>query len=136
MAERNLLRLPGWQEPADILSSEFLSRKEILRALILQIKKDFASAGMPIKLLLGTTYTFESLRETLVHRFHNETATALFNLLYRIDVSEKQLREGMPTPGIDLALLAEVIIKRELQKVVLRMMYSSQTADDASDDTY
>ena len=39
-AERNLLLLPGWQEPADILSSEFLSRKEILRALILQIKKD------------------------------------------------------------------------------------------------
>lgn len=133
MAERALLRLPGWQEPADLLSTEFLSRKEVLRALILQLKKDFASAGMPIKLLLGKAYTFDDLREALLARFHNETATALFNLLYRIDVSEKQLREGMPTPGIDLGLLAEVIIKRELQKVVLRMMYSSQTADDASD---
>jgi hypothetical protein len=51
-------------------------------------------------------------------------ATAMFNLLYRVDVSEKQLKDGMPTPGIDPILVAELVIKRELQKVVLKKQYS------------
>jgi hypothetical protein len=48
----------------------------------------------------------------------------MFNLLYRVDVSEKQLKDGMPTPGIDPILVAELVIKRELQKVVLRKQYT------------
>jgi hypothetical protein len=56
--------------------------------------------------------------------FMQSGATAMFNLLYRVDVSEKQLKEGMPTPGIDPILVAELVIKRELQKVVLRKQYS------------
>jgi hypothetical protein len=116
-------RYPQLHDQANELAPYF-TQKDLLRELILQLKKDFASAGIPIKLLLTQKYSFDQLCTTLQLAFRERSAQQLFNLLYRIDVSEKQLREGMPTPGIDDRLFAEIIIKRELQKVVLRKRYS------------
>jgi hypothetical protein len=118
------LRIPQLQDQSSLLEPYF-GQKDLLRDLILQLKKDFNSAGVPVKLLLTRKYTFDELCETLQLSFRDKTAQQLFNVLYRIDVSEKQLYEGMPTPGIDDRLFAEIIIKRELQKVVLRKLYSS-----------
>ena len=118
------LRIPQLQDQSSLLEPYF-GQKDLLRDLILQLKKDFNSAGVPVKLLLTRKYTFDELCETLQLSFRDKTAQQLFNVLYRIDVSEKQLYEGMPTPGIDVRLFAEIIIKRELQKVVLRKLYSS-----------
>lgn len=120
------MRIPGLEEPEFELNQQFLSKKELLRALILQLRKDFNSAGIPIKLLLTRKYSFEELCEAVNEAFTNQSATTIFNLLYRVDISETQLRRGMPTPGIDPHLMAGLIIKRELQKVVLRSLYSSQ----------
>ncbi len=118
------LRLPTLQESGIQVDQEFLSQKELLRNLVLQIRKDFDSAGIPIKLLLNKRYSFNEMAFIVSEAFMQSGATAMFNLLYRVDVSEKQLREGMPTPGIDPILVAELVIKRELQKVVLRKQYS------------
>lgn len=118
------LRLPALNESGNQVDIEFLSQKELLRNLILQIRKDFDSAGIPIKLLLNKRYSFIEMSQIVSDAFMQSGATAMFNLLYRVDVSEKQLREGMPTPGIDPILVAELVIKRELQKVVLRKQYS------------
>ena len=117
-------RLPQLDEPGILVDAEFLSQKELLRNLILQIRKDFDSAGIPIKLLLNTKYSFSELAQIISDAFMQSGATAMFNLLYRVDVSEKQLKDGMPTPGIDPILVAELVVKRELQKVVLRKQYS------------
>jgi hypothetical protein len=117
-------RLPQLDEPGILVDAEFLSQKELLRNLILQIRKDFDSAGIPIKLLLNTKYSFSELAQIISDAFMLSGATAMFNLLYRVDVSEKQLKDGMPTPGIDPILVAELVVKRELQKVVLRKQYS------------
>lgn len=122
----NPLRLPALHESGNQVDQEFLSQKEILRNLILQIRKDFDSAGIPIKLSLNKRYSFIEMAQIVSDAFMQSGATAMFNLLYRVDVSEKQLREGMPTPGIDPILVAELVIKRELQKVVLRKQYSKQ----------
>jgi len=118
------LRLPTLQESGIQVDQEFLSQKELLRNLVLQIRKDFDSAGIPIKLLLNKRYSFNEMAFIVSEAFMQSGATAMFNLLYRVDVSEKQLYEGMPTPGIDPILVAELVIKRELQKVVLRKQYS------------
>jgi hypothetical protein len=75
-------------------------------------------------LLLNTKYSFSELAQIISDAFMQSGATAMFNLLYRVDVSEKQLKDGMPTPGIDPILVAELVVKRELQKVVLRKQYS------------
>ncbi|MFM2286229.1 MAG: hypothetical protein RLZZ543_1726, partial [Bacteroidota bacterium] len=42
--------------------------------------------------------------------------------------------EGMPTPGIDDRLFAEIIVKRELQKVVLRKLYSQSNPVSGDND--
>jgi len=118
------LRLPALNEPGNLVDTEFFSQKDLLRNLILQIRKDFESAGIPIKLLLNKRYSFVELAQIISDSFMQAGATAMFNLLYRVDVSEKQLKDGMPTPGIDPILVAELVIKRELQKVVLKKQYS------------
>ena len=118
------LRLPALNEPGNLVDTEFLSQKDLLRNLILQIRKDFESAGIQIKLLLNKRYSFAELAQIISDAFMLAGATAMFNLLYRVDVSEKQLKDGMPTPGIDPILVAELVIKRELQKVVLRKQYT------------
>jgi hypothetical protein len=117
-------RIPGLNDTGEALNQEFLSRKDLLRSLVLQIRKDFDSAGIPIHLLLNKKYSFEELNKLVSDAFMQAGATAMFNLLYRVDVSEKQLHQGMPTPGIDPDLVAALVIKRELQKVVLRKLYS------------
>lgn len=102
----------------------YFTDKGLLRELILQLNKDFSSAGVPLKLLLGRKYNFEELCLEIVHAFEVLPMQTIFNLLYRVDVSETQLKRGMPTNGIDFDLLVQLIVKRELQKVVIRKLYS------------
>ena len=122
-------RYPQLTDPASQLEPYFV-QKDLLRDLILQIRKDFESAGVPIKLLLSQKYSYDDLCSTMQSAFRDRSSQQLFNLLYRVDVSEKQLLEGMPTPGIDDRLFAEIIVKRELQKVVLRKLYSRNTPSE------
>jgi hypothetical protein len=117
------MRLPGLYESGDQVARDFLSDKILYRELILQLRKDFETSAIPIKLLLGKRYSFEELCQIIHDAFMKAGATAMFQLLYRVDISEQQLQKGMPTPGIDPMLVAELVVKRELQKVVLRKMY-------------
>jgi len=119
------MRLPQLNDNKDI-TSNYINHKDVLRSLILQLKKDFASAGIPIKLLITKKYTYEELCGVIRDAFLAQSAADMFNLLYRVDVSEHQLREGMPSPGLDVDLIAELVVKRELQKVVLRSIYSTE----------
>jgi hypothetical protein len=117
------MELPKLTDSKEVLA-EYISSKELLKTLILQIRKDFETAGIPIKLSLSKKYNFAQLADAVAENLSARSSHQLSNLLYRVDVSEKQLHEAMPTPGIDLQLFSEVIIKRELQKVVLRKLYS------------
>ncbi len=121
------LRLPGLFEAGDELSRDFLANKQLYRELILQLRKDFETSAIPIKILLGKRYSFAELSQLIHDAFMEAGATAMFQLLYRVDISEQQLKKGMPTPGIDPMLVAEMVIKRELQKVVLRKMYGQKS---------
>lgn len=117
------MRLPGLYDSGDLVSRDYLSEKALYRELILQLRKDFETSAIPIKLLLGKRYTFDELCQIIHDAFMQAGATAMFQLLYRVDISEQQLVKGMPTPGIDPMLVAEMVVKRELQKVVLRKIY-------------
>jgi hypothetical protein len=121
------LRLPGLYEAGEELARDFLSNKQLYRELILQLRKDFETSAIPIKILLGKRYAFDELCQLINDAFMEAGATAMFQLLYRVDISEQQLKKGMPTPGIDPMLVAEMVVKRELQKVVLRKMYGQKS---------
>ena len=114
--------------------SEYFTDKQILRLLVLQMNKDLASAGIPLKFLLTAKYGFDEMRMRLSRELEKLSMQQVFNFLYRVDISEQQLRRGMPTPGLDLDLFSELIIKRELQKVVLRKLYSNASAQAENED--
>jgi hypothetical protein len=120
------LELPQIYASAEQVSPYFTD-KSLLRELILQLNKDFRSAGIPIKLLLTKKYSYEDLCQTIKLAFDDLPLQSIFNLLYRVDVSETQLKKGMPTNGVDADLMVQLIVKRELQKVVIRKLYSSNS---------
>lgn len=55
---------------------------------------------------------------------HSKSQQTLFNLFYRIDLPESKIQNVLTSDGFDWNALAELILKRELQKVVLRRHFS------------
>jgi hypothetical protein len=127
------LNVPDLQaSPANL--GEYFTDKQILRSLVMQLNKDLASAAIPLKFLLTVKYGFVEMREKLSRELEKLSMQQVFNFLYRVDISEQELMRGMPTPGLDLDLFSELIIKRELQKVVLRKLYSDSSAQAEIED--
>lgn len=119
-----IINLPSLSSEIDIFEG-YIQSKSILRLLIEQIKKDHQSAGFPIKILLNKKYSFAELSDLLIQKYLTVTSSQLSQLLYRVDISETQLAKQMNSPGLDLKVIADMIIKRELQKVILRLKYSA-----------
>jgi len=104
-----LLEKPGWLE-------KFKA----------QVHKDFELAGVLQYLPFLETRTLEELQQSFYRSVMAlETGNSLKNLLYRIDLTEKQIAAAArEQPGKPLQLvLAELMIKRILQKVVLKERY-------------
>ena len=92
-----------------------------------QVYKDFELAGA-----LEYLPAIESNNlDQLMHEFFNavvklEMSNALKTLLYRIDITELQIKQASQknTQNPIQHVLAELMIKRILQKVVLKELYS------------
>lgn len=93
-----------------------------------QLEKDFLTVGInfditkPVKtypqLFLFTT--------NLVTALNEQDPKRIVNLLYRIDLSEEKVQEEMKNTQLTFSeLLAELIVKRELQKVIIKNYYSN-----------
>jgi len=97
----------------------------LYKKLIEQLNKDFLLANISVDFheeILPTSLKLV-LQETIYKLIQNKF-TDYLNLLYIIDVSEKQIRQ---IDGEDTLLLSEqvsfLILKREWQKVWYRNMY-------------
>ena len=104
----------------------YLNMPDLLRDLLLQITKDFQTAQIPLLPESLVNCSFEGLCETLVMALdaHLAKGGTLKNVLNRVDLTEKQLKKHIPERLTSkLRPLAELIIKRELQKVVIRYWY-------------
>jgi len=67
------------------------------------------------------------IQEMIDHEFDK-----FINLLYRIDISEPKVKEALAIQPFSEALdrVAEMIIERQLQKVITRKQYSTSTSHD------
>jgi hypothetical protein len=113
------------QTPQEAIE-HYLKMPDLLRDLILQLTKDFQTAQIPLVLNPDENYSFEGLRDCLelMIEDHIKRTGTLKNLLNRVDLTEKQIQKAIPAaPYSNLKLLSELIIKRELQKVVIRYWY-------------
>lgn len=69
----------------------------------------------------------EAVNDLVLHDFNG-----LVQILYRLDVSESKIRQALSgNPGTDAAeLIAQLLLKRQLQKLEARKYFSSQPPGD------
>jgi hypothetical protein len=104
----------------------YSSNKEILSLLVAQLSKDFESCKLAITIPFDASAPLiqESVFKALQKDTHS-THTQIQQLLYRIDVSEKLVEQIEDKNNLNqfIQSLTELIIKRELQKVLIRKYY-------------
>lgn len=112
-------------KPEFINSAElvaFSSKEKLYNLLLEQLEKDFIYAGVDLKIRKNCSPT--KLVETLQNEIRKlilNDFTGYLNLLYRIDVSEVEIKK---TDGSNIDVLSKqvcfLILKREWQKVWIR----------------
>jgi len=94
----------------------------------LQLEKDFLTVGINFdiaKPVMDYKHLF-SFTTNLVNALNEQDPKRIINLLYRIDLSEEKVQAEMQISTLTFSeLLAELIVKRELQKVILKNYYSN-----------
>lgn len=100
--------------------------QEMYRAVIEQIIKDFHpfSSQIEIPNILSSDFLREQISE-LIHQVLRNHPTQLHSILYRIDLSEKNLK-SVPielTESERHLVLVEQILRREAQKVWIRKKF-------------
>lgn len=110
----------------NISLSVYSSNQEILSLLVAQLQKDFQSSRIAIE--LNSSDSAPTIKEAVFNALLTDTHSThsqIQQLLYRIDVSEKALSQIVDKNNLTqfLHALAELIIKRELQKILIRKYY-------------
>jgi hypothetical protein len=108
---------------------ESLSSKELFESFKLQLKKDLEECGCEAEFVGILPTEFEKIQSQLANVLKHHEKKPGFNiqqLLYRVDINEKQLNERLKKSASEdyLNVVSELIIKRILQKVVLRKYFS------------
>jgi hypothetical protein len=104
-----------------------LEKQSLFDKFKIQTHKDYEISGVLEHMPIITSNNLNKLKD----EFYNsvlklELSDALKNLLYRIDITELQIKQScVKNPETPLQhILAELMIKRILQKVVLKELYS------------
>ena len=108
----------------------FSKRLDLLQQVVAQLTKDFQLSGFDIQFSGDETNAYQELTRQIeplianMLEFQNER---FWTLLYSIDINEKQVREALfgENPN-SVQLLTDLILKRELQKVVIRNHYAGR----------
>lgn len=109
----------------DILHS--LEKPDLFEKFKAQVYRDFELAGAIDFLPVIESNHLEHLKTVFFNSIIKlEIGNALKNLLYCIDITELQIKQAaLKDPSLSLQqLLSELMIKRILQKVILKELYS------------
>jgi hypothetical protein len=111
-----------------INTTKQLTDKNLFNAFLLQLIKDFEQSNFPIEGLKDLNPDYHQIHRALEQLLQNNefsTQHNIMQLIYRIDISEHQLakylNENKDRNYFDV--IAELIIKRVLQKVVLKKQF-------------
>ena len=115
--------------------TQYINRLEYLNATAEQLIKDFDMFGLEIKFSGNPLNAYDELLYQLVPHINQlieKDFKKLLDILYRIDVPEGKIKEcieGNAAMGTAEAI-SDLIIKRELQKIVIRRHYKSDGYDE------
>lgn len=107
------------------------SSKDIVDAFKRQLIKDFEKSNFSTDFVDALESDYRSIHQKIAHELQLHESKSDFNLmhlLYRIDISETQLRKYLNDKKDDsyYDVIAELIIKRVLQKVVVKQYYKNK----------
>ena len=114
------------------LPEKLNQEQKLVAATIAQIKKDFLNNGLELALEADSAIQYNSLvaelAESIEWLFENDRHR-LMQLLYRIDLPEFRLAEILSSTEETAVCkaLADLIVRREAQKVIIRNFYSPGT---------
>lgn len=117
--------------PQEFSIQPYLNDIDILTQTTEQIQKDFSFFDITILFERNTKDAYTQLCEQILPRIKQLMTSdyqKLFALLYRVDISEAQIKKesqrDIEKPFEEI--ITNLIIKRCLQKVVLRKLFSKQ----------
>ncbi len=107
----------------------YLNDLDILNQTAEQVKKDLGFFSLDVKFSGRKENAYEELFNQVfphVRQLMEREYEKFFSLLYRVDISEKQIHVAQNAdPEAEVAkIISDLIIKRCLQKVVLRKLFS------------
>jgi uncharacterized membrane-anchored protein YhcB (DUF1043 family) len=107
-----------------------LSSKDLFDAFKKQLRRDFEQSNFPADFVEALNQDYNNIHERIafeLQRNEKKTDFNLMQLLYRIDISEAQLKKYLVENKGDnyFNVMAELIIKRVLQKVVIKQFYKN-----------
>ena len=107
-----------------------LSSKDLFDAFKRQLVKDFEQSNFPADFVAALVPDYTAIHEKIaieLQRNEKRTDFHLMNLLYRIDISEMQLKRYLSEHQNEshFNVIAGLIIKRVLQKVVIKQFYKN-----------
>ena len=110
--------------------SQHLATCELFELFKQQLKKDFSECGCESDFVVTLPQDFNEIKRVLAFEIKQNEKRSTFNLqqlLYRIDINEKRLSKELKTQAKEdyLMVISELIIKRILQKIVIRKYYSN-----------
>ena len=108
--------------------SKLIASNKFLIETTFQLEKDFLNIGVnfDIKKPVQDYKQLFSFASTLVNTLNEQDPKRVLNLLYRIDLPEEKVQSEMQISALTFSeLLAELIVKRELQKVIMKNYYSN-----------
>lgn len=109
------------------LEKQHFTDKDLLEDTLNQIEKDFGQIELQLRdVELGDDYFYRLCKDLsyTVDALLDKAPDRLFSLMYRIDLPENRISKLLGSNEPAMAI-AEMILKRELQKVVIRRKYSS-----------
>ena len=112
--------------PNSTVLLQSVAANNLYEKLIFQLQKDFVLANISVD--FSSDMETEQLRKVLHEKIYYlilEKFTEYLNLLYIVDVPEKAFKSIKVTDVVEVAeQVTFLVLKRELQKVLLKIRYS------------
>lgn len=111
--------------------SRYFNQLDLIKATADQIIKDFEMFGMEIKFSGNPYNAYEELFDQIepqIKKLIDSNRSKFLGILYRIDLNDEQVKKAVNENSSEpfSEIITDLIIKRELQKVVIRNHYKNQ----------
>ena len=110
--------------------SKYFNRLDLIKETAEQIIKDFEMFGMEIKFSGSVYNAYQELFEQIephIKKLIDTNHSKFMGILYRIDLNDQHIKKAIESNSSEpfSEIITDLIIKRELQKVVIRNHYKN-----------